>query len=322
MAVECQNGDEKAIQQSPSPRLGDTSTGTNSGMQKGDVKGENGKDQDPGLYDKTRKGQTASVLNLFSFVDHFDILLLLIGSLGAVTHGAALPIFFLFFGNVINGFGAYQNNLEKMTDVVEKHSLYFVYLGLVVLVSSWAEVACWMHTGERQATKMRIKYLEAILRQDVSFFDTDAQIGMLVDSISTDTLLVQDAISEKMGNFLHHMATFLGGFVVGFSAVWRLCLVTLAVVPVIAFAGGLYAYTLTRLSTKSQQAYGEAGTIAAQTIAQIRTIYSFVGESKSIQSYSEALKMTVKLGYEGGMAKGLGMGVSYALLFSSWALVL
>ena len=72
-----------------------------------------------------------------------------------------------------------------------------------------------------------------------------------------------------MGNFIQHMATFLGGFAVGFSCVWRLCLVTLAVVPVIAFAGGLYAYTLTRLTSKSQKAYGEAGSIAEQVLALI-----------------------------------------------------
>lgn len=55
-----------------------------------------------------------------------------------------------------------------------------------------------MHTGQRQSSKMRLKYLEAILSQEVGFFDTDAQTGMLVDSIAKDTVLVQDAISEKV----------------------------------------------------------------------------------------------------------------------------
>ena len=45
---------------------------------------------------------------------------------------------------------------------------------------------------------LRKKYLEAVLRQDVGFFDTDARTGDIVFSVSTDTLLVQDAISEKV----------------------------------------------------------------------------------------------------------------------------
>lgn len=55
-----------------------------------------------------------------------------------------------------------------------------------------------MYTGERQVSALRKKYLEAVLKQDVGFFDTDARTGDIVFSVSTDTLLVQDAISEKV----------------------------------------------------------------------------------------------------------------------------
>jgi ATP-binding cassette subfamily B (MDR/TAP) protein 1 len=55
-----------------------------------------------------------------------------------------------------------------------------------------------MYTGERQVSTLRKKYLEAVLKQDVGFFDTDARTGDIVFSVSTDTLLVQDAISEKV----------------------------------------------------------------------------------------------------------------------------
>lgn len=58
-----------------------------------------------------------------------------------------------------------------------------------------------MYTGERQAGTLRKKYLEAVLKQDVGFFDTDARTGDIVFSVSTDTLLVQDAISEKVSHF-------------------------------------------------------------------------------------------------------------------------
>nr|GEZ24942.1 ABC transporter B family member 19 [Tanacetum cinerariifolium] len=77
------------------------------------------------------------------------------------------------------------------------YALYFVYLDLVVCVSSYAEIGCWMYTGERQVSPLRKKYLEAVLKQDVGFYDTDARTGDIVFSVSTDTLLVQDAISEK-----------------------------------------------------------------------------------------------------------------------------
>jgi ATP-binding cassette subfamily B (MDR/TAP) protein 1 len=129
------------------------------------------------------------------------------------------------------------------------------------------EIACWMYTGERQVIALRKAYLDAVLRQDVGFFDTDARTGDIVFGVSTDTLLVQDAIGEKVGNFIHYIATFLAGLVVGFVSAWRLALLSVAVIPAIAFAGGLYAYTLTGLTSKSRESYANAGVVAEQVTA-------------------------------------------------------
>lgn len=61
-----------------------------------------------------------------------------------------------------------------------------------------AEISCWMWTGERQSTKMRIRYLEAALSQDIQFFDTEVRTSDVVFAINTDAVMVQDAISEKV----------------------------------------------------------------------------------------------------------------------------
>lgn len=54
----------------------------------------------------------------------------------------------------------------------------------------------------------------------------------------------------------------------------------------------------------------------------MRTVYSFVGEQKANQSFSDSLQSSLKLGYQSGLAKGLGMGVTYGVLFCCWALLL
>lgn len=45
---------------------------------------------------------------------------------------------------------------------------------------------------------MRVQYLRALLSQDIGFYDTDSTTGEIVVGISSDTLLVQDAIGEKV----------------------------------------------------------------------------------------------------------------------------
>ncbi|KAK6943869.1 ABC transporter type 1, transmembrane domain [Dillenia turbinata] len=259
---------------------------------------------------------------LFRFADGLDYVLMTIGSIGAIVHGSSLPLFLRFFADLVNSFGANANNVDKMMQEVLKFAFYFLVVGAAIWASSWAEISCWMWTGERQSTKMRIKYLEAALNQDIQYFDTEVRTSDVVFAINTDAVMVQDAISEKLGNFIHYMATFVSGFVVGFTAVWQLALVTLAVVPLIAVIGGIHTATLAKLSGKSQEALSQAGNIAEQAIVQIRTVLAFVGESRALQAYSSALRISQRIGYKSGFAKGLGLGATYFTVFCCYALLL
>ncbi|KAM4099285.1 hypothetical protein ACJW30_07G146200 [Castanea mollissima] len=50
-------------------------------------------------------------------------------------------------------------------------------------------------------------------------------------------------------------------------------------------------------------------------------VYSYVGESKALNSCLDAIQNTLKLGYKAGMAKGLELGCTYGIACMSWALV-
>ena len=55
-----------------------------------------------------------------------------------------------------------------------------------------------MVSGERQASRIRGLYLQAMLRQDVTFFDTETSTGEVIGRISGDTILIHEAIGEKV----------------------------------------------------------------------------------------------------------------------------
>jgi len=63
-----------------------------------------------------------------------------------------------------------------------------------------AEVAFWMYTGERQAARIRSFYLKTILRQDIAFFDSETSTGEVIGRMSGDTVLIQDAMGEKVNS--------------------------------------------------------------------------------------------------------------------------
>jgi len=63
---------------------------------------------------------------------------------------------------------------------------------------------------------------------------------------------------------MHYISRFIAGFTIGFVRVWQISLVTLAIVPLIAIAGGLYAYVTIGLIGKVRKAYVRAGEIAEE----------------------------------------------------------
>lgn len=69
---------------------------------------------------------------------------------------------------------------------------------------------------------------------------------------------------EQVGNYIHNMATFFGGLVIGLVNCWEIALLTLATGPFIVAAGGISNIFLHRLAENIQDAYAEAASIAEQ----------------------------------------------------------
>lgn len=65
---------------------------------------------------------------------------------------------------------------------------------------------------------------------------------------------------------MHYISRFIAGFAIGFLRVWQISLVTLSIVPLIAIAGGVYAYIATGLIARVRKSYIKAGEIAEEVI--------------------------------------------------------
>ncbi|KAF7012919.1 hypothetical protein CFC21_027064 [Triticum aestivum] len=264
--------------------------------------------------------EKVSFMGLFRHADGKDQLLMLVGTVAALANGMTTPLMTVFFGDVLDAFGGATD--ANVLQRVNKAVLNFVYLGIGAAVISFLQVSCWTITGERQASLIRSEYLKSVLRQDISFFDTEMTTGQVVSKMSGDTVLVQDAIGEKVGKFQNLVAAFLGGFIVGFVKGWILSLVMLACVPPILFAAGVVAKVLSKISSRGQASYSNAGNIVEQTIGAIKTVVSFNGEKKAIISYNKLIHKAYKTDVEEGLTNGFGMASVLFVFYSSYGLAI
>ncbi|WZZ05452.1 hypothetical protein YC2023_091373 [Brassica napus] len=248
------------------------------------------------------KAKTVPFYKLFSFSDFTDVLLMIVGSIGAIGNGLGFPLMTLLFGDLIDTIG---RNLFT-NDIVE-------------LIS---KVSCWVITGERQAARIRSLYLKTILRQDIVFFDVETNTGEVVGRMSGDTVLILDAMGEKVGKFIQLLATFLAGYALAFVKGWLLTLVMLASIPLLAMAGAATSIISTKASSQQQAAYAKASTIVEQTCGSIRTVASFTREKQAISSYKELINLAYESTVNQGFSTGLGLGVMFLVFFCSYALAI
>ncbi|EOY03302.1 Uncharacterized protein TCM_018166 [Theobroma cacao] len=178
---------------------------------------------------------------------------------------------------------------------------------------------CWTRTSERQATRMRTRYLKAVLRQDVGYFDLNVTAtAEVVTSVSNDSLIIQEVISEKVPNLIARGVTSVGTYIAAFLILWRLALVVFPFVLLLVIPALIYGKILLNLARKIRVEYNKASTVEEQAISSMRTVYAFVGESKTTTEFSAALQGSVKLGLRQGLAKGLAIGSS-GITFAIWA---
>ncbi|KAI4384908.1 hypothetical protein MLD38_002993 [Melastoma candidum] len=257
---------------------------------------------------------------LFSFADSTDVLLMVIGTVGAVGNGLGVPLMTILFGQIIDSFG--QNSQADVVLVVSKVCLKFIYLAVGTGAAAFLQVSSWMVTGERQAARIRGLYLKTILRQDVAFFDCETNTGEVVGRMSGDTVLIQEAMGEKVGKFIQLVSTFTGGFVIAFLKGWLLTLVMLTSIPLLVVSGATMALIISKMASRGQSAYAKAANVVEQTIGSIRTVASFTGERHAIASYNKFLIDAYKSGVHEGLAAGFGLGAVMLIIYGSYAMAI
>ncbi|XP_050383834.1 ABC transporter B family member 19-like [Argentina anserina] len=278
-------------------------------------------DDDEG-EDDARPVKQVGLFSLFKYSTKWDMFLVFLGCVGALINGGSLPWYSYFFGVFVNKIAIESLEADKqpMMRDVERVCLFMTGLTAIVVVGAYMQITCWRMVGERSAQRIRTEYLRAVLRQDITFFDTEIGAGDIMHGISSDVAAIQEVMGEKMAHFVHHICTFTCGYAVGFIRSPKISLVVLSVVPLMMFCGIAYKAVYVGLTTKEEASYRTAGSVAEQAISSIRTVFSFVAEDHLAEKYAALLANLVPFGAKVGFAKGAGVGVIYLVTYSTWAL--
>ncbi|KAH9253392.1 hypothetical protein BASA81_008743 [Batrachochytrium salamandrivorans] len=267
--------------------------------------------------DGGKKRHLVPLSQMFRFATGYDYVLMTVGAIGGLANGAAMSGFVVILGEVMDSLNSIDPGKAAETSVL------FVWLALGVWVAAALQVSCWTAAAERMTIKMREQYLDAILMQEMGFFDKEGT-GSLTSKIAENSLLFREAMGEKFGMLFQFFAMFVGGLAVGFTYVWQLCLVIIALSPLIGVSGYIMSKTMAEAVSGQLTSYAKAGNIAEESLRMIRTVTAFNMQQERVQKYENELEAAAKKSTKQGLSSGAGMGsvmffyfVSYSIAF--WA---
>lgn len=116
--------------------------------------------------------------------------------------------------------------------------------------------------------------------------------------------------------------TVIGGTGYLFIVSWKLTLVMLAVVPIVAIFARTYGTYIRKLSKSVQDALAAASDVAEEAISNIRTVRAFSREPHVQDNFNTAIDETYVKGKQMALAYGTSVGVLSMLVTSSLTLVL
>ncbi|KAI5072373.1 hypothetical protein GOP47_0012479 [Adiantum capillus-veneris] len=257
----------------------------------------------------------------FGNADRWDVLLMVIGSLGALVAGSSLPFAAFVFGHVLDSMAFWPDSHSQLFHMSQA-ALHSLYVGLVAAVGYFFQVFCWMTTGERQAERIRCLYLQALLRQDMTFFDQEVSTGAIVEGMSADTFAIKQATGEKVGKLVQIAGSVISGYVIAFTQGWKLTMFVSAVIPLILASGYVMNHSISKASKKVHEANANAGKIVEQVISAIKTVAPFSGERRAVMAYKMALQKADRASFRESLAAGLGMGGILFFTFNVYAAML
>ncbi len=211
--------------------------------------------------------------------------------------------------------------LEGNLAVVDQAALVLAAVFAVQATAVAARYYLFTVAGERIVAQLREDLYTSIIAQEVGFFDA-SRTGGLTNRLASDTAVLQNTVSVNISMALRSVVSCMGGLALLVYTSPVLTLLMLAVVPPITVGSVVAGRLVRRISRQVQDALAEAGEVAEETIAGVRTVRAFAREEQEVVRYRGAVLRAFELARRRTRYGAWLQGVASFFGFGSLAIVL
>ncbi|XP_039753186.1 ATP-dependent translocase ABCB1-like [Pararge aegeria] len=233
-------------------------------------------------------------------------------SLCSVISGFAMPILAIILGDFV---GVLSNDdTEAVQAQVREYALIFVGVGVFSGITNFIMVSMYGVAGEYLTARLRKLMFKSLLQQEIGFFDDkNNSTGALCARLSGEAAQVQGATGQRIGTVLQAFGTFSFSLAVSLYYEWRLGLVALTFVPLMAAVLYKQGRMVTAESFGTAKTMEQSSKIAVEAVSNVRTVASLGREETFLNDYAKQLLPALDVAKRTSHWRGIVFGLSRGL---------
>lgn len=272
---------------------------------------------------KLSKESVQKAKKIFSYLKPYRAYFLL-GWLFLIISSSAGLLFPYLLGQLLGGDLPSETVNPSNQDLMEGLSLNninSVALLLLVLliiqsVASFFRVVIFTKVTERTMRDIRKDAFDKLIYMPMDFFNRN-KVGELTSRIAADITLIQDTLRTTVAELFRQVIIIIGSIVFITVVSWRLALIMLATVPVMALIAVIFGRFIRKLSKQAQDYSATSNSIIEESLMGITNVKTFTNELFMIAKYRKSIETIKKLNIKSGNWRGLFISFIITCLFGA-----
>jgi ABC-type multidrug transport system fused ATPase/permease subunit len=217
-------------------------------------------------------------------------------------------IFLLFTGGTALAFPKLMGLLIDCVKNKDNDQANLIAGGLIVILLfqslfSFFRLSLFVNFTENTLANLRLELYSNLVKLPMTYF-SQKRVGELNSRISSDITQIQDTLTSTIAEFLRQFILIIGGVALLASESFKLTLLMLSVVPLVAVAAVIFGRFIRKYSKKVQDQVAESQVIVEETMQGISIVKAFANEWYEIARYNGKIKEIVKIAIRGGKFRG------------------
>lgn len=213
------------------------------------------------------------------------------------------------------------SSMDSIGQALSKNSVNGIALALFILFGiqalfSFFRVVLFNNVTENALRDLRNDAFERMIYMPMDFFNAH-KVGELTSRIASDITQIQETMRTTIAEFFRQLVIVVGGITFLVFISWKLSLIMIATVPVMALIAVFFGRFIRKLSKQAQDFTAESNAIIEEALSGIANVKAFTNEVFNLQRFRKNTQEMRDLNIRSGIWRGVFVSFIIFCLFGA-----